>query len=76
MLSWISIWTSKWRIVTLVLTKILHYVAEGMRNREIAERLFNSEETIKKHIYHMFQKLEVKNRISLVAKVKEKGFVV
>jgi DNA-binding NarL/FixJ family response regulator len=47
-----------------------------MRNREIAERLFNSEETIKKHIYHMFQKLEVKNRISLVAKAKEKGFVV
>ena len=55
--------------------KILHYVAEGLRNQEIAEKLFNSEETIKKHIYHMFQKLEVKNRLSLVTKAREKGII-
>ena len=69
---------SKEKIMTLTQSelKILHYVAKGLRNQEIAEKLFNSEETIKKHIYHMFQKLEVKNRLSLVTKAKEKGFIV
>jgi len=37
--------------------------------------LFNSEETIKKHIYHMFQKMYVKNRLSLVTKAKEMGII-
>jgi len=55
--------------------KVLKYIAEGLRNQEIAEKLFNSEETIKKHIYHMFQKLSVKNRLSLVRKAKEKGIL-
>ena len=62
-----------------ILTKrefeVLKCVAEGLRNREIADRLFNSEETIKKHIYHMFQKLEVKNRLSLVSKAKILGIL-
>jgi LuxR family maltose regulon positive regulatory protein len=62
-----------------VLTKqelvVLRCIAEGLRNQEIAKKLFNSEETIKKHIYHMFQKLEVKNRLSLVAKAKTLGML-
>jgi DNA-binding NarL/FixJ family response regulator len=55
--------------------KVLKCIAEGLRNREIADKLFNSEETIKKHIYHMFQKLEVKNRMSLVTRAKEEGII-
>ena len=55
--------------------KVLECIAEGLRNQEIAEKLFNSEETIKKHIYHMFQKLGVKNRMSLVSKAKEEGIL-
>jgi len=51
--------------------KVLQYIAEGLRNQEIADKLCNSEETIKKHIYHMFQKMHVKNRLSLVSKAKE-----
>ncbi len=54
---------------------VLQCVAEGLRNQEIADKLFNSEETIKKHIYHMFQKLEVKNRLRLVSKAKEMGII-
>ena len=54
---------------------VLKCIAEGLRNQEIAEKLFNSEETIKKHIYHMFQKLQVKNRLSLVTKAKEEGLL-
>ena len=56
--------------------KVLECIAQGLRNQEIADKLFNSEETIKKHIYHMFQKLHVKNRLSLVSKAKEEGILV
>jgi len=55
--------------------KVLKLVAKGLRNQEIAEKLFNSELTIKKHIYHMFQKLSVKNRLSLVMKAKQEGIL-
>ena len=56
--------------------EILHCVAEGLRNKEIAEKLFNSDETIKKHIYNMFIKMNVKNRLSLVIKARELGILV
>ena len=55
--------------------EVLQCISEGLRNQEIADKLFNSEETIKKHIYHMFQKLHVKNRLSLVSKAKEEGLL-
>ncbi|MCK5468856.1 MAG: hypothetical protein KAI99_10105, partial [Cyclobacteriaceae bacterium] len=55
--------------------EILQCVAEGLRNKEIAEKLFNSEETIKKHIYNMFIKMNVKNRLSLVIKSRELGIL-
>ena len=55
--------------------KVLQYVAEGLRNQEIAAKMFNSEETIKKHIYNMFQKLYVKNRLSLVTKARDEGIL-
>lgn len=55
--------------------RVLECVAEGLRNQEIAEKLFNSEETIKKHIYNMFQKLHVKNRLSLVKRAREEGII-
>jgi LuxR family maltose regulon positive regulatory protein len=54
---------------------ILGCVAQGLRNQEIAEKLHNSEETIKKHIYNMFQKMQVRNRLSLVSKAQELGLL-
>ena len=62
-------------ILTASELKVLECVADGLRNQEIAEKLFNSEETIKKHVYNMFQKLNVKNRLSLVTKAKEEGIL-
>jgi LuxR family maltose regulon positive regulatory protein len=55
--------------------EVLQYIAQGLRNQEIADKLFNSQETIKRHIYNMFQKLNVKNRLSLVTKAKEEGIL-
>jgi len=51
--------------------EILSVLAEGLRNKEIAAKLFVGEETIKKHLYNIFQKLNVKSRIELVKKAKE-----
>ena len=48
---------------------------QDLKYQEIADKLFNSEKTIKAHIYHMFQKLNVKNRLSLVTRAKELGFI-
>ncbi len=50
-------------------------LANGLRNKEIADRLYVSEGTVKKHIYNLCQKLEVNNRMNLVKKVKELGLI-
>ena len=55
--------------------EVLNCIALGMTNREIADKLFNSEETIKKHINNMFHKTYVKNRLSLVSRAKEEGVI-
>jgi len=55
--------------------EILRYIDKGLQNKEIAEKLFRSKETIKKHIYHMFKKLKVKSRFSLVIEAKKQGLL-
>lgn len=55
--------------------EVVNLVAEGLRNKEIAEKLFVSDDTIKKHLYHIFQKMEVSNRTGLVTKAKELGII-
>jgi DNA-binding NarL/FixJ family response regulator len=54
---------------------VLEYVANGLRNKEIALKLFISDDTVKKHLYNMFQKLSVKNRFGLVSKARELGLI-
>ncbi len=54
---------------------VLKYVSKGMRNKEIADLLFVSDDTVKKHLYNMFQKLSVQNRLSLVSKAGELGLI-
>jgi LuxR family maltose regulon positive regulatory protein len=55
--------------------EVIKYVADGFINKEIAQRLFISEVTIKKHLYNVFQKLGVKNRMAMVQKVKDMGMI-
>lgn len=43
--------------------EVLTVIAEGLNNREIAERLFISEKTVKNHVSNIFRKLEVNDRI-------------
>jgi DNA-binding NarL/FixJ family response regulator len=47
--------------------ELLKLVAEGLQNREIANKLFISENTVKYHLKSILQKLGVKNRAEAVA---------
>lgn len=45
---------------------IVRMVARGMRNREIADRLGISEGTVKLHLHHVYEKLELSGRLELL----------
>ncbi len=46
--------------------EILHLVLLGMNNKEIADRLFISESTVRNHISNIYQKTGANNRIELI----------
>ncbi len=48
--------------------QIFPYVLRGYTNLEIGNQFFISESTAKKHVYHIFEKLQVKNRGELIRK--------
>jgi DNA-binding NarL/FixJ family response regulator len=55
--------------------EVLKHVADGNRNREIAERLFISEETVKVHIKHIMEKLGASDRTEAVTIAVRRGFM-
>ena len=55
--------------------EILGLIAEGLSNREIAERLFVSENTVKTHSSRLFDKMGVSRRTQAVQKGKEFGLI-
>lgn len=54
---------------------VLRHVAGGNRNRDIAERLFISEETVKVHIRHIMEKLGASDRTEAIAIAVRRGIV-
>jgi DNA-binding CsgD family transcriptional regulator len=55
--------------------EILGLIAEGLSNKEIAYRLFVSEETIKSHKKHLFHKFSARNSPHLVQKAFLRGYL-
>lgn len=55
--------------------EILELIATGLSNREIAERLFVSENTVKTHSSRLFDKLSAKRRTQAVQIGKELGLI-
>jgi DNA-binding CsgD family transcriptional regulator len=55
--------------------EVLELIAQGMSNREIAEKLFVSENTVKTHSSRVFDKLGAKRRTQAVQLGKELGLL-
>ena len=54
---------------------VLRLLAKGLSNAEIAGKLFVSFATIKTHVSHIYDKLDVQNRAEAVARAKERGII-
>jgi DNA-binding NarL/FixJ family response regulator len=55
--------------------EVFELVAQGLSNAEIAERLVLSEGTVKTHLKHVFEKLDVRDRTQAVILAYELGVV-
>jgi DNA-binding NarL/FixJ family response regulator len=54
---------------------VLRHLAGGNRNKDIAERLFISEETVKVHVKHIMEKLGASDRTQAVAIAVRRGII-
>ena len=55
-----------YNILTQRETEVLELVAEGYLNKEIAQKLYVSETTVKKHIESIYRKFSVHNKVQAV----------
>jgi DNA-binding NarL/FixJ family response regulator len=55
--------------------EVLQLVSSGATNREVAERLFISEATVKTHLLHIYAKLGVNDRAAAVAEAYNRGML-
>lgn len=56
--------------------QLIPLVAEGLTNKEIANRFCLSEQTVKNHLYRMKQKIGAGDRLGIVQVCRTKGFMV
>jgi DNA-binding NarL/FixJ family response regulator len=55
--------------------EVLSHIAGGNRNRDIANRLFISEETVKVHVKHIMEKLGASDRTQAIAIAVRRGII-
>ncbi|QMU96075.1 response regulator transcription factor [Microbacterium esteraromaticum] len=55
--------------------EVLRCIDEGAGNREIAERLFIAEATVKTHVVHLLEKLGVGGRSAAAAEARRRGLI-
>jgi len=56
-------------------TEVLSFLCKGMSNKEIASNMYISDETVRKHLYNIYQKLHVSKRGHAVRKAMEMGII-
>src|SRR5260221_3206309 len=57
--------TNGWAAMTAAELAVARLVAEGLTNREVADRLFVSPHTVNSHLRHVFAKLGINSRVEL-----------
>jgi DNA-binding NarL/FixJ family response regulator len=62
-------------VLTARETEVLEQIAGGNRNRDIAEKLFITEETVKVHVKHIMEKLGASDRTQAVAIGVRRGVI-
>lgn len=55
--------------------EVLSLVSQGKSNREIGKKLFLTEATVKSHMGHVFNKLDVTSRTAAVAEARQRGII-
>jgi LuxR family maltose regulon positive regulatory protein len=55
--------------------EVLSLIADGLSNREIAEKLVVAVSTIKTHVNHIYRKLDVNSRTQAIAKSQQLGLL-
>jgi DNA-binding CsgD family transcriptional regulator len=63
--------TRELRLLSRREREVAELVMRGRTNREIAVELYLSEATVKKHVFSIFRKLRVKNRVELINRFAE-----
>jgi len=56
-----------WESLTPTEVQVVELVAQGLTNPQVGERMFISRATVKVHLAHVFQKLDVSSRAELTA---------
>jgi DNA-binding NarL/FixJ family response regulator len=54
---------------------VLRHLADGLRNKEIADKIGRSEDTVKMHLKNLFEKLGATNRTDAIRVARERGLL-
>ena len=63
-----------WNSLTPTERRVVGLAAEGLSNPQIAERMFIARGTVKVHLSHIYEKLDVASRTQLAAKAVAEEF--
>jgi len=63
--------TNGWAALTTSELTVARLVADGLTNREVAERLFVSPHTVSSHLRHVFSKLGINSRVELARRARD-----